>query len=379
MRYKLLVCVFILLIATPVLAQEFSPIVIKTGKPIPSVVKSGEPFKITYRVNFLNTVIVYEEQMKPGNLALEKVEVIDLEVVKYPPEDNDTLGIVNVWDFIYTFRIIQPQKGVYKIPSFNFIWVEKKAGATVEETKDKEKPREMPTEEVGVGYVSSVVKPPPLDIRDEISFVSHVFSPFAFRLAAQVVIGISSLLVMVIVFRFARFSKNRRSQEVDRESNTETAEDVVDNMEPILSPKQARKKFLKELKKLQGENMLDLTKKIRFIVRLLLLAELRGTIRDSMSENEIYTKLSGLDDKQKKQVGSKYSVMLDLVRRLKGYQEDIDSGRCSLNPVKEIAELRTAVSDLNLYLKLYRRVSAFVKRLVRRVLSFVKRLAGVRR
>src|SRR3989344_1897140 len=129
MRYKFLWGVFVLLIATPVLAQEFSPIVIKTGKPTPSVVKSGEPFKIIYRAEFFDTVLISEDQMQPESLALEKIEVIGLEIDKNPFDrpKNDTLGFVNVWDFTYTFRIIQPEKDLYKVPSFNFIWVEKRS------------------------------------------------------------------------------------------------------------------------------------------------------------------------------------------------------------------------------------------------------------
>ena len=91
MRYKLLVCVFVLLVATPVLSQEFSPIVVETGKPVPSVVKSGEPFKVTYRAKFFDTVLIYEEQMQPDNLALEKIEVIGLEVDKNPFDRNTDL------------------------------------------------------------------------------------------------------------------------------------------------------------------------------------------------------------------------------------------------------------------------------------------------
>src|SRR3989344_1475378 len=157
MRYKLLVCVFVLLIATPVLAQEFSPIIIETGKPVPSVVRSGEPFKVTYRAKFLDTVLIYEEQMQPDSLALEKIEVISLEIDKNPlrRQEDESLGFVNVWDFTYTFRIIQPEKGEYKIIPFNFVWVSKKAGVTIEETKEKEKLNEFLTEEGGVSYITS--------------------------------------------------------------------------------------------------------------------------------------------------------------------------------------------------------------------------------
>ncbi len=365
MRYKLLLCAFILLIATPALAQEFSPIVVETGKPTPSIVKSGEPFKITYRAKFFDTVLIYEEQMKPDNLALEKVEVIGLEVAK-ERISNDTLGFVNVWDFTYTFRIIQPDKGVKKIPSFNFVWVLKKAGVTVEEAKDKEKPREMATEEVGVSYVSSVsgVKPPSLDIRDVMNFISPIVNGSVLRRWAYGVIGTSFLLAVIVVFRFARYSKARQSQEAGREAAENSEDDVVINVEPILSPKQARRKFLRELKNLRAGSRLDLMKKVRPLVRELILVELRGTIRASMSENEIYAKLSGLNAKQRKQMRPKYDFAIDLARRLKRYQEDIDSEKYSLDPVnwREVVELSEAVAGL----KLRKRVSSFVRRLVRR-------------
>lgn len=362
MRYKLLVCALVLLISTPALSQEFSPIVIKTGKPTPSVIRSGEPFKVTYRAEFFDTVIIYEEQMQPDSLALDKVEVIGLNVVK-ERISNDSLGFVNVWDFTYTFRVIQPQKGVYKIPSFNFIWVDKKAGVTIEEAKIKEKPREMATDEVGVSYVTSIVKPPPLDIRDEIIFVSPVASGTALRRWAYGVIGFSSFVFVVILFRFVRYSKALQNQEVNRESDTETIEDVTGNTELILSPKQARRKFLKELKKLQSEAQyptLDLEKKIRLSVRLLLLAELRGTIRASMSANEIYAKLSSFDAKQKKQMRPRYDYVINLAQKLKGYQEEIDSGIYFPNLRVEIDELEADVSGL----KFHKRALFFVKRLM---------------
>lgn len=375
MRYKLLGCVFVLLISTPALSQEFSPIVVGTGKPVPSVVRSGEPFKITYRAEFFDTVLIYEEQMNFESLVLveekkpgpENIETVSVEVVglKIEPKErkyNDSLGFVNVWDFTYTFRIINAQKGLYKIPSFNFIWVEKKAGVTVEETKNKEKLREMPTNEVGVGYISSIVKPPPLDIRDEITFISPITSGIMLRRWAYGLIGTALFLFMIVVFRFAR--KYRRPGEVGLETTEEIVDtdDVIVNTEPILSTKKARNKFLKELEKLRVENKPDFVKSLRFLVRNLLLAELRGTIRSSMSENEIYTKLSGLDDKHKKLIGSKYGVMMDLTRRLKSYQEYTDSGEYPRNDLKgiiQIVALREAVSSL----KFRKRVLSFVRRL----------------
>jgi len=371
MRYKLLVCVFVLLIATPILAQESSPIIVETGKPMPSVIKSGEPFKVTYRAKFLDTVVIKEEDMQPGDLALEKFEVIGLEINKntFNRPKDDNLGFVNVWDFIYTFRIIQPEKGEYKIPPFNFYWVPKKAGTTEEEAKEKEKPREFLTEEVGIVYVSSIAKPPFLDIRDEIGFILPISDGIVWRRWAYGVMGAASLLVLIILFRFVRYSDNRQSQVTKEDVGVEASEDgvMVVGVGPIFSPKQARSRFFKEIKKMQSEAkypILDLEKKLRFLARELLLAELRETIRDSMSENEIYAKLTGLDVKHKKLIGSKYAVMVDLARRLKRYQEDIDLGTCTINIVKEVVELRVVVSGLSFY---------------KRFLFFVKNLFGRRR
>src|SRR3989344_8815842 len=106
MRYKILFCALVVLISTPTWAQEFSPIVIETGKPTPSVVRSGEPFKITYRAKFFDTVLIDEDQMQPESLALEKIEAIALSIEPKERQYDDTLGFVNVWDFTYTFRII---------------------------------------------------------------------------------------------------------------------------------------------------------------------------------------------------------------------------------------------------------------------------------
>lgn len=363
MRYATLLFAFILLIATPVLAQEFSPIIVKTGKPVPSVIRSGEPFKVTYRAKFFDTVIIAEDKMQPDNLALDKVEVIGLETL---PADtslaerlyNDFLGYVNVKDFTYTFRIIQPEKSMYKVPAFNFIWVKKEAGTPEKDAKEKEEPKEFLTDEVVVNYVTSVVRPPkpqPLDIRDESNFISPVSSAYIFRSIAYTAIGIASLIALVVMFRFSGYSKVSKSQESVQENDEAVEVEATVQMEPILPPKQARKKFLKELQQLRGEEYLPaFAKMIRPRVRTLLIAECQGVIRNSMSENEIFIKLSELSDKKKKDMGTRYKLILDLAKRLKGYKENIDSDNYSLSSEKEINSLRLVV--LNLETGLLRRI-----------------------
>src|SRR3989344_5936093 len=170
MRYKLMAFAAVLLIGTPAFGQETSPIIIKTGQPTPSVVRTGELFKVTYQAQFYDEFLVVEEQMQPENIVAEPFEVVKLEVVLLPDHGDDSMGIIHTKDFIYTFRIIKPEKGDKKIPPFNFIWVLKKAGTTEANAKDGNELKEMPTEEVGVRYVYSPIKPPSLNIRDEMDF-----------------------------------------------------------------------------------------------------------------------------------------------------------------------------------------------------------------
>ena len=109
---------------------------------------------------------------------------------------------------------------------------------------------------------------------------------------------------------------------------------------------------------------MDLEKKLRHLVRALILVELRGVIKDSMSENEIYIKLITLDTKQRKQVGSKFEYFVDFARRLKSYQEDIDSGNCSLGmgDLREIDDLESMIKGL----KFRNRALSFIRSLFRK-------------
>ena len=360
MRYATLLFAFILLISTPVLAQEFSPIIVKTGDPTPSIVRTGEPFRVTYRAEFLDTVLIDEERMQPDNLALEKVEVIDLRIQKDPFDrfERGDIGFVNVWNFTYTFRIIQPEKGQYKVPAFNLIWVEKKAGTPEKDARENESPREFLTDEVAVNYVTSVVRPPkpkPLDIRDHSSFVSPVPSAYALRLTAYAVIVTASLLMLVVVFRFFIYAKISKSQDAVGENDRVMDGEATVLIEPVPPPKQARKNFLRDLKQLQDEkHLLSFMKKVRLSIRMLLLAECQGTVKNSMSENEIFVRLNELSDKKKKVMGKRHKPILALAQKLKSYKENIDSDNYSLDSGEEISNLRSLL--LNLETSFFRRI-----------------------
>jgi len=70
-KYKKLLAVgLVILIATWASTQEMSPIVVETGDPVPSVVRTGELFTVTYRAKYTDAVLIVEEYMQLSSLAL---------------------------------------------------------------------------------------------------------------------------------------------------------------------------------------------------------------------------------------------------------------------------------------------------------------------
>lgn len=358
MRYKLLVLAFILLLATPslVFGQETSPIVIRTGKPTPSVVRSGEPFKVTYRAEYVDLVLVMEEHIQPGNISMGEsgFELTNLEVVTFPNQDDDKLGVIHVQEFTYTFRIIKPEKGAKKIPPFDFIWVEKKAGTTKDNTKQTAELQKISTDEVGIGYISSVIKPPPIDIRDEMVFSLPNWTGTELRRLAYGTITVFSLLALGVVVAWMGVGRSKAQKASEKTAGESPEAQAVIEVVPGISPKKARKKFLRELSKLkiQWDDLDKFEKDLYTLLWLFILAELsEGPVRASASDtpNELYARLSNLGEKQRKEVGSRYSIILGLSKKLRNYYEDIESGSTVYlsEPLVEIKELMGAVENLN--------------------------------
>lgn len=358
MRYKLIALAAVLLIGTPVSAQETSPIVIKTGQPTPSAVRSGESFKVTYRAEFYDEVLIIEEQMQPENVVAEPFEAIKLEIVSLPDRGDDSTGVIHIKDFVYTFRIIKPEKSEKKIPSFNFIWVIKKAGTTQTDAKEGNELREIPTEEVGVRYVYSPVKPPPMNIRDEMNFPSFGWNGWTFRKYAYGTIAGSVLLSLLAVAVLVYFGKTKAGKVSGNKSGGTAVDATVEIVSSVL-PKKARKKFLQELRKLLGAKSDDISlrkleARIFALLREFILVELSGTpVKASVSDtpSELLNRLKILGAKQKKAMGLRYAVFTCLTGRLRNYYEDIESGQTAhfSEPRSEIQFLIIAIEEMGFW------------------------------
>lgn len=399
MRYKLLGLVAVLLISTPpaIFSQQMSPIIVETGPPVPSVVKSGEPFRITYKVKYTDAVVVLEDYMRLDSLALvapeseekpdaknvsaAKAEVLNVEIGEVVRDGSDEKGFINVQNFIYTFIIIGDH-GEYKVPSFDFVWVEKEAGATVAEVKEARELQKFPTDEAGVVYVSTIVRPPTPFIREGIRFDSlAVFAQRAPMLAYGVIMFFSAIAFVVVV-RFFRQPAVPESETAADDIGTEDPPAAYEGT-PVLPARKARRKFLRELKMLERKvntssfSGKETVENLYSLVRTLILSELaQGPVRayDSDSPSRICKQLESFSDKQKKQLGRKYGVSIELAGRLKNYYENIESGAGGFeNPEKEIRSLKSVVENIDLRMRVSSKVRSFAGRMYLLAKDFVTR------
>lgn len=372
MKYKKLLAVgLVILIATWASTQEMSPIVVETGDPVPSVVRTGELFTVTYRAKYTDAVLIVEEYMQLSSLALinseEKIdqviaglrqenpapgnaEVVKLDIGQKYRIGSDDKGYLNIQDFTYTFRIIGPGKGNKKIPTFDFIWVDKNAGTTEDGAKEKEELRKFPTDEVGISYVTSVVKPPVPDIKDEIDFPAYRWSGNYLRKTAYGATSLSFILVFATVYVFVK--KIGVQKIVD--------EKIAENVEPadvaetgvILPAKQARKRILREFRKLlSGWAVIDDEKKVCSLLRDFMISELqKSPVRTSSAEspNALYVRLVNLDDGGKHKFGKTYPIVLALALKMRDYYEDMESEKADhfAIPSSEIQQLEELVRSL---------------------------------
>lgn len=350
MRYKLMLAVMVLLIGTPVFGQEFSPIVIHTGQPTPSVVRSGEPLKVVYRVEYFDTVVINEDQIQPENIKVDPFEAIKLEVVALPDSGSDELGIVHNKEFVYTLRIIKPEKGEVKIPAFNFYWAEKVAGTTETDAKDTGEMKEMLTDEVGVRYVYSPVKPPNLNIRDEIKFPFFAWSGSKLRNWGYGSIAVSFGLTLLLFIAWMWLGSSKSKKLKDKKSGVGQSAELLADEELFIPAKKARKKILRELKNLLNtknyeiESYKTIENNVHNILRIYVLAELSETPIDvlrSDTPKEMLKRLTSLEGKSREELGLKFDYLVDIISRLDSYYDNIQSER----PI-EVSKLVSGIKSL---------------------------------
>ena len=149
----------------------------------PTVVKTGDRITQRYRLRFPDLIpsgqeiIILEDRMTPEALPVHPFEATALVVEKDRIEDT------HIWDFVYEFRLVDPNKMTYALPSFSFYYLVRDLGEDIEDA-------EVQQVDGGQGlvrYVTSITDEPLLDIRDTVELGTFSGLATVFRALAWVV------------------------------------------------------------------------------------------------------------------------------------------------------------------------------------------------
>ena len=101
----------------------------------PTVVKSGDLITQVSRLRFPDLlsegkeIIILEDRMAPENLPVNPFEGVSLTVRK------SRIGDEHIWDFVFGFRLIAPEKSHYVLPAFSFFYLVRDLGEDVEDAE----------------------------------------------------------------------------------------------------------------------------------------------------------------------------------------------------------------------------------------------------
>lgn len=358
MRYKAVSsAIAILLIATPVFAQESVPILTQTLRTTtPTTVITGQTLKQTYLIRFIDFSHKGEEIIiKKEDLDLKSIG--DFEVLSFTIDYETKQGqfLEHWWYLNYTLRIINPEKGPKKMISFVVPWKLKKTGQQ-ENDPSIQINYDLKTEEVYLNYASTIPeKDPNLTIRDQMDFGT-------FRVSSLVLKYTSWFLAVVplglwLVFLILRFkSSGARSREEEAKINQSMDEPVVNDI-----PQISKRKALRNLRR--GLRRLDKTKEAEFSNCMLrvILPSLKDFLRARIGLSigttpmEIVTAISG-----NKKLGSFQKPLLALAEKAVAYQDYLESGSepafDTVNDMYlEVEELHKLLSNLRWHNRLFRR------------------------
>jgi len=256
MRYKLAVIVLTLLSATPLYGQG-QPITVDTFPATPTVVKTGEIFKVNYRVRYLDLakwkeeIVLFNEDITVEGLQGKigaPFEVMSVEIKELNPKDGE------YWqDFIISFRIIDKEKGAKKIPKIGFRWTKKEAGDEKNNLETRKEVQQVESLEVHVNYVTSVPEDPYLDIRDGLKLGDFSRQAILFQYTVP---GISMLFIVlwaVLLVRFIKAPKQARVVSID--ATTLPVEEIEEYFVPseAVSFKHAKKNLAQTIERIKDE------------------------------------------------------------------------------------------------------------------------------
>jgi hypothetical protein len=295
------------------------PVRVETLELEPTVVKTGDLITQRYRLRFPDLVadgqeiIILEDRVAPEALPVHPFEGVSLSVEK------DLVDGEYIWDFVYGFRLVDPNKMTYLLPNFSFYYLVRDLGEDIEDA-------EVQQVDGGQGlvrYVTSITDEPLLDIRDTIELGSFAGRATFFQTLGWAVAPLPLLLWFVMLVRFARKPKAvslEKQQEADELARLEA--------QIPISPSiwEARRAVNRELKGLQDlpsgadpQQLAGYERGMVLALRDYLLADMSELVPGDTSL-DMQRHVSGLKD------GHRKEALTVLTERLVAYQHGLEAG-----------------------------------------------------
>ena len=332
-----------------------SPVQVETLDLEPTVVKTGDLITQTNRVRFPDLIgegkeiIILEDRMTPENLPVHPFEGVSLDVRKRQIEDE------HIWDFVFGFRLIAPEKATYVLPAFSFFYLVRDLGEDVEDAEV----RQVDGGGGLVRYVTTLTDVPIIDIRDTIELENFATRATLFRTLGWTVAPLPLLVWMVMLVRLAR------EPTTVSEAQQKEADELARLEAQIPAPPsiwQARRNLVHQLKALKeflpsdnGTALSDLERNLVISGREYLQAELPG-VHTGDTPKDIQRYIDGLQD------GARKEALRTLASRLVNYQSGLEYGSpwAIGDPMAEAQALRRSLTMLRPHMLLWMRVKGLL-------------------
>jgi hypothetical protein len=311
------------------------PLTVETVGLEPTVAKTGDSITATFRVRFRDLVdegkeiIVLEDRMAPDKLSVAPFEGTGLKVAKRQAGDQ------HIWDFVYTFRIVNPNKGIHVLGRVTFYWLIRDVGQNVEEARVLQ----SETDPLQLRYVTTLTEDATLNIRDSIELGNFASRARVLRAVAWTV---APLPLVLWAATFAMALRRRKPQGAAMRPRAEEDEHLEVAIEAPPTLGRARRTLLGELNTLgeaapseDARELLGLERRLVIALRDYLRAEVPGLHSgDTAREIKQFIDAGPMGEAHREILGA-------LAGRLVAYQRDLERGTPSAlgDPAAEAREV----------------------------------------
>lgn len=305
------IVVVVLLLASPSLMfaqdddNQTSPLVVDGCRTSKTTVTTYEPFKLTCRIRFMDlseygrNIKILTDELDPENVSLAPFEAEGGVRIKKGKTDG-----VFVWDITYTLRRIGKEKGVDTIPPIAIQWV------LIDESSGSEEHKTSYSKPLIINYVSSITPEENIDIRDSVDLGSFKEGVYLFWV----------LTFFFLLTAFVIFWQGVRKKPAVAET-VEEVQRILEDRYRKLSVAESIRFARKRIKSLKREDdLIKVKRDLIGIIRRVILACVPALSWGS-TPNEMY---GYIDEKLVRKRLRLREVLLELVRYMINYQEDLD-------------------------------------------------------